>query len=248
MAQPIEDVTCPIYELSDGSIPDPVGSGVLLRLADAVIVLTARHVLAERCGSKMLAGLGARMVQLKGKVLDTAGDRKHDPFDLAVCFLDCSGEGVPAVQPAQLCVASTFEQSPHLLTGYPSSRQPTSICSTVLVQPVTLACKSLAASECGAAGYDPRSSILLGFDRERVWRNGLRLRAPDPHGMSGGGLWAVRDIFGSLLPTPKLVGIAIEWHERDRRILATRIRPALELVAREAPDQASCLSHFLEPR
>lgn len=199
LAQPIEEVTCPIYELSDGSIPDPVGSGVLLRLADAVIVLTARHVLAERCGSQMRVGLDERIVQLKGKAFDTAGDRKHDPFDLAFCFLDCSGEGgVPAVQPAQLYVASTLEQSQHLLTGYPLSRQPKSICSTVLAKPVTLGCKSLAASECEAAGYDPRSSILLGFDREKVWRNGRRVRFPDPH-------------------------------------------------AREAPDQASCLSHLLEP-
>ncbi len=248
LARPIEDITCPIYDLSEESRPVLLGSGVLLRLADAFVLLTARHVLEACAPSDRYVGLNSRIVRLQAKVLKTGGPVDH--LDIGVCFLDSGlGQGLPGTScalPEQLYVPNSLERSEHLLVGYPCSKQPRSVGGTVFARPMDLRCLSLPPSDYEKAGYNPYTSILVRFDKENVWQDGRRVRAPDPYGMSGGGLWVVRDTFGSVLPAPKLAGVAIEWHRKNRRILATRVRPALEVIVQALPEHRARLSHLLQ--
>jgi len=169
LSYPIEKMTCPIYGLSERSRPDLMGSGVLLRLADTVILLTARHVFA-RCGSDRYVGLDGHIVGLQGKIFKTGG--RDDRLDIAVCFLDSSVErelpDTDSVLPEQLHVPGTLKRLEHLLTGYPCSKQPRFVGGTVCAQPMTLACRSLAQSEHETAGCDPYLSILVRFDKKNV--------------------------------------------------------------------------------
>lgn len=49
--------------------------------------------------------------------------------------------------------------------------------------------------------------------------------------MSGGGLWRIANAVTTERPHAKLVGVLIEYHERVRIILATRVAWALSALA-----------------
>jgi hypothetical protein len=66
---------------------------------------------------------------------------------------------------------------------------------------------------------------------------------PDPHGMSGGGVWRIDDLQASNDPTLRLVGIIIEHHPQPHHtMIATRIGIAFEGIARLYPELRARLS------
>lgn len=75
-------------------------------------------------------------------------------------------------------------------------------------------------------------------DRGRVHHDedvftGQDMQLPDPHGMSGGGLWRAR-FAGSSIWTPdrlKLVGILTEFHEVQREVKANRVENLYHLLS-----------------
>src|SRR5437867_4144770 len=74
----------------------------------------------------------------------------------------------------------------------------------------------------------PADQLILGFSKKRLWRQGVRVIAPDLDEMSGCGVWSIFHSSGSLLDGPRLAGLFTEWH-RDGVpwIVATRIDVAL---------------------
>jgi len=60
---------------------------------------------------------------------------------------------------------------------------------------------------------------------------GGKFHLPQPHGMSGGGIWRFEvDPHARLVTTPLLVGISIEYHKHERALLATRVQAAIPLA------------------
>jgi hypothetical protein len=61
--------------------------------------------------------------------------------------------------------------------------------------------------------------------------NADRFHLPQPHGMSGGGVWRFEvDRCEHLISTPRLVGISIEYHKNYRAFVATRVQAAIPLA------------------
>ncbi len=68
-------------------------------------------------------------------------------------------------------------------------------------------------------------------NREVARLGGGRFRLPQPHGMSGGGVWRLEiDIPNRLAATPLLVGVGIEFYTAKRVFVATRVQVAIPLV------------------
>lgn len=240
-AKPIIAVTCPIYGESRRPHPFLVGSGVLMRVGQVEIVITAAHVMAAAVRTHPYLGVGGQVNDFRCKYFSTRSP--VDRLDLAVCFL---APGVAGSAPDEdfaspedvFRVPVTVKRATHLLVGYPHTKQPKALEGNVYAaHPMIHACHSLRPEEHLALGYDPLLSVLVEFEKKRVWQLAGRATAPDPHGVSGGGLWIVPDLFEQIPTPPKLAAIAIEWHRGTRgRILTTRVQPAIALIARELPE------------
>jgi hypothetical protein len=75
------------------------------------------------------------------------------------------------------------------------------------------------------------------------------MEAPEPHGVSGGGVWRQSRHDEQLVWSPErtwLVGINTGWFRQSRVLYCTRIEAWLELVATDFPDTVEVVSGFLE--
>ena len=88
-----------------------------------------------------------------------------------------------------------------------------------------------------APGHRP-VTLSIGYDEsvEDVF-TGQQVDLPDPHGMSGGGLWRARFAGSSIWTTErmKLVGILTEFHEDSREVKANRCENLYHLLAHHFP-------------
>jgi hypothetical protein len=75
-----------------------------------------------------------------------------------------------------------------------------------------------------AAGRDPVTNLMIGFDQKAVWgAQGVRT-APALNGVSGGGMWRFGRKLREATRPPLLSAIGTEWHQREHKyILGTRI-------------------------
>jgi hypothetical protein len=91
---------------------------------------------------------------------------------------------------------------------------------------------------------DKEQNLLVHFQKKRSKSDkGLRIQAPDPHGMSGGGLWRYRryDVSGTAdgpAPDFKLVGVLIEWRKNPEGLLVTRASQLRQFLVSNFPEVA----------
>ena len=249
VAAPLVDTVWPIYEVGKRKEPHLVGSCVLLRIASHHFLLSAGHVIRAIRKTDLYLGAGDKIPLLGGKYFTTG----PADLDLGVFFPD---DDVVASVPdsgfitSELLYAVPPEPSReiHLVIGYPRTKQPTRVTKREFdAVPISVTAYSLTASEHLEAGYDPLESVLLEFNKKKVWSAGGRVTASDPIGMSGGGVWNVPELLESPTPRAALAAIQIEWHKvKPQRLLATRIQPCLALIVREVPELDSHLSLFLQ--
>jgi|SRR5215213_5855726 len=77
------------------------------------------------------------------------------------------------------------------------------------------------------------------------------IEAPEPHGVSGGGVWRQSRHDEQLVWSPEqawLVGINTIWFRQSRILYCTRIEAWLQLVATDFPDTVEVVNGFLEQR
>ncbi len=75
------------------------------------------------------------------------------------------------------------------------------------------------------------------FIRENMAKpDGTRVTAPQPPGMSGGGVW-VRSEDGGY----RLVGIGTEWDERNGMLIGTRLGLLIAMIKNRCPETAPYL-------
>ena len=75
--------------------------------------------------------------------------------------------------------------------------------------------------------------------------------APEPHGVSGGGVWRQSRHDEQIIWSPErvwLVGINTLWFRQSRILYCTRIEAWLHLVAADFPDTEVAVNRFLEQR
>ena len=128
--------------------------------------------------------------------------------------------------------------------GYPSSqnkprpgRKLRMSSSIVTVVPVE-------ESRYAEVGAHPLIHFAGDFKRDEVLgRSGKRVTAPDPHGMSGGGVWRLGKYqeLEHQPVKPSLIGIGIEFRKENRLLLGIRATFLVASLAACFPETASAL-------
>src|SRR6266699_3636547 len=217
----VERATTPLYH---GSLenPTPCGCAVLLSVGEHRFAVTAAHVVDKSDLSSLYLGSSTRPVRMFGTKITTkvgAGQsREDDQLDVAAVRLDAettvhlNDEEFIGVQQLD---AGRYDLDDEILlvAGYPGSRRrdiPSDQRLEVILYPF-LAC-SRPRNTYERLGRDPERYFALGFAKKRLWRDAVRVIAPDLHEMSGCGVWSLYDRSGGLFDRPRLVGTLTEWH------------------------------------
>jgi hypothetical protein len=235
----------PIYVEGKNVTPFLVGSGILLRVADDLFLITAAHVIEENRENDLYTIGQFGTTALEGRFYRNASEQKDhsdEPFDIGVLHLNTDtvtalGQ-VNEVLPNQCAIA---EPRPtrrlHLIIGYPHTKNRKLDLRKRKVFPKTFRYYTLPASpkRHGNHGLDTATHLLLDFERRHVMPfGGHDQTAPHPAGMSGGAVWT------SCFRDPKLAGILTDWKHRDS-FLAVRISLAVEIIRNVLPQSAHLL-------
>jgi hypothetical protein len=217
----------PIYAGTDRGNPEMIGSSVLGKLNGIFFLITAAHVVDTyiNCHPSILApdqGRFLRIAKLKSKfscsndidlfVAELEGEHLEETLKWRK-FIDLN----PLIQnPFHYDIAAGSSIG---FVGYPSSKNslrdppPPGIQTIPQFNGYLITCKHAAPYSLGYFGRDPRNFIVADFSRRKYQTvAGARVQAPDPHGLSGGGVWLLcgDDDTEMTVSHYHLVGIGIE--------------------------------------
>ncbi len=253
LAEPLSgrcrEVTSCIYRFDQGKPLEAQGSCVLLELGEGRFLISAAHVLDDRRQHRLVIPTGTKLAGLQGqevvRVFATAARTDAEDYvDVGVVRL---GPDLQAAIPgASFLRWAELDHAPRVptgdafcLVGYPLTKQRRALRGTEL----TAYAYQMAARECPAAVYastgrNPDHSLMLGFDKRRMWGpEGVR-EMPDLTGASGCGVWRFGPSLRTATAPPRLAGIAVEWYPKVRKpyILATRISIVIAALVEHYPD------------
>lgn len=221
--------------------PVPHGSGVLTRLGDRHFIITASHVVEDH--DKTVIGVYTQkkdFFQLGPFVnTPTAESENNNNTDIAVWFIE--PDIVEDIAPLDWWydlrdACYEHEESPeqrYLVYGFPATKVDIKLKEKELRQdPFKFQTRGYShTSEGKRARKNEAINLLVEFHRKKVAdvATGHREWAPDPHGMSGCGLWY-------LDPETRryhLAGIMIEWKQPEEQLpilMATKIDMAIQAI------------------
>lgn len=225
--EPVWRSVVPIFRVGDVREPEAFGSAVLIELAGQRFLVTARHVVDEHLKSRIHAVGASGYVVITGDFFCAS----ESGLDVAVLRLegDLKDELADHVflTEADILPADQFD-GVNLMTliGYPASRSKVNSQTKKVRTP----CYSVGVRVLSLSGAILRGSFLR--KRFRDGRSGLKVTAPDPHGMSGGGMFAGKVRLGNADKghEPKLAAISTTWHEHRNEVVGTKIAIALVII------------------
>ncbi len=238
---------CPIFRESDCG-PLQIGSGVLLKVAEAHFLLTAAHVTDERQTHTLLVPAQGGFVNLFGLFLESklssSGSRNDDKLDVAVVRLS---DGLVSRLHDRLlfldhedCDLADVTQSgdSYTIIGYPA-RKSGMDGNSVFTDEFSLSGEGVADGRIEQLGLDVRRHVIVQFRKNRSvhYSTMLKSQPPHPEGMSGGGIfaWSKELPRLSALAQPRLVGILTEYHEQKNIFLGSRLSAHLMAIHRNDP-------------
>jgi hypothetical protein len=248
-----------IQQPDDDDVSAPLGSGVLLQIADEYFVITAAHVVAakfEKLPIAITSGNEKPAIWLTGSEV-SAYTALNPVLDVAALHLthkmgkQLQSEGKRF---HRLCETVELDAPPqaawYALFGFAGSK------TTLLEDVPGLLCT--ASFHCTTThdnkfnelnelpNFDANIHIPLHFDRREVVDSaGQPIVVPDPHGMSGCGVWRLTNSLQQLdrcAPKDcKLVGILTHWLSDSKDggfdlLRATKFGIAIEAIYRVCPD------------
>lgn len=238
----VQDAVRPIYLQNSRNQFELLGSSVLIRIASQSFLITAAHVtdIAKEqpifiCGTNSL-------INPEAKFYSTcklpSGDRKDDKLDLSVVPLSediinklghsCLFLGLDGIDAAERSEPNSI----YITIGYPGTKQPKQKGNQLYYIPMTLGTIEVPVDKYQHCGINPNTNLLLRFTKKKV-HNKLRLEtAPNPHGMSGGGVWRV----DSPSDCARLVAIQHEYRDSEHMIIATRIGLCFYVIGDHFPN------------
>ena len=238
----VQDAVRPIYLQNSPDQFELLGSSVLIRIASQSFLITAAHVM-DIAKEKPLFITGTdSLINPEAQFYSTrkplSGDRKDDKLDLAVVPLDedivnklehsCLFLGLDGIDTAERSEPHSY----YITIGYPGTKQPKQKGNQLDYIPMTLGTIEVSVGKYQHYGINPNTNLLLRFNKKKV-HSKLRLEtAPNPHGMSGGGVWRV----DSPSDCARLVAIQHEYLDREHLILATKIGLCFDVIGYHFPN------------
>lgn len=226
----------PVFR-SKGDTMEPFASAILVRFGYEHFLLTAAHVLDDRSDYDLYFGSSEVVRLLDGSIActlpPTAGERRDDKIDIGIVHLSeqtirdmKEGEFLTLADLGILDTATTT--GCYLFAGYPASKNKPSIGEEVQAVLNSFLADPASLKDYKSADLDPSSSLLLRFNKRKLWISSGRVTGPDLFGVSGGGVWSLCDQSAVTQHKPLLVAIAIEWwKEQQKCVLATKVHVVL---------------------
>ena len=222
----MQHAVCPIFGIDRRDRPQLIGSSVLLRVKEQSFLVTAAHVLDLNNQSTLHVGGPTELIELGGtscRVRPPASGRRDDILDFGI--VDISN--TPPERWSRYRFLTTHDldvddvPTVHTLygfVGFPETRnrpkarslQLSSIACVLVPSPV---------ERYDSLQLNPATHFAGEFDREKQFdpEKGLII-GPDPHGLSGGGVWrmGLTEEFANGTNSERLIAIGVEYRESSK--------------------------------
>lgn len=216
------------------------GTGMLLRIDGQPLVITAAHVIKDVDPEtiQLITTESPSNIRCSPRGGDLYGGAESE--DLDVGFLRIGDSALPLLERKKFLTLDDFDLFPTelgtdlaILFGMPGTEHIQLGDDFHSFRSLTFQTGFPSDLDWSSPGSRP---ILLGIDYAEEVEDvftGQNVELPNPHGMSGGGLWRAR-YAGSVIWTPerlKLVGILTEFDEDRREIKANRVENLYHLLS-----------------
>jgi hypothetical protein len=233
-----------------------VGSALLFQVGGIRLLVTAAHVLDVEAqhgqlyvsapnGPSPLGGI-RRWTQAP------SGDRRSDPLDLGFVLLDAPTahalETCRFLGPSDVDPSLDDPELPQdcLAIGFPANWISAADSAKHVAIPMLASGPRILAADHVELGVAEPVHVLMAFDKEMsVDLEGPRV-APDPFGISGGGMWRFASLRGAQGDANQLLGVLIEW--RGSALIATRAGILLSALRDLVPGVRAELSNVAPDR
>jgi len=224
-----EKYVTPLYRMDKDGVPELGASGVWLAVGHRRFLLTAAHAIDD--GFRWFPQQQGFRKLPDFVFLSTApqGNRNLDNIDVAIVPL--GAVEIAAMHPKHqfVTLAEVAVNLDHHLgdryefTGFPYRGATVIHWRRLITQRyVSITDRIATLREYQVRGYSPLAHVLIRYIRRKMLRDGIQITGPEPHGMSGGGIWKIDLLTGDR----KLAGIATE--NPSQYLVGTRIALFLE--------------------
>jgi Trypsin-like peptidase domain len=221
----LKSCVTPIFDVNDKGEAELLGSGVLIAVGGGTFLCTAKHVIDGNATSTLYLDGPTKMEALEGDFYSTA---EHD-----IAVVKLSAEQVTLLQKysplAEEHIGGPVDITNSkyaALVGFPETK------NRKVYKKNEIA--GLIYSIGGTVKEATLAKVRVVFDTKRNIDAETRksVRAPDPHGMSGGAMFgvAVNSATVEGKPKPKLIGIMTDWLRAEKEIFGSSSAIALAIV------------------
>jgi hypothetical protein len=244
------DSLCPIFLHRSGrDFLEQIGSAVLLKISDEVLLLSAAHVLEQHSEGILSVPCRHSIRTVQGTLiavgLPASGRRVDDRVDIACIKLDrvIANDLDPMLRPLDRCDLALFDTlrsgDHYTFAGYPwrkSEFKQNVACTTL----TTFTGEASSPEVYQRVGYSPNFHVVIRYRRKKSisFRTRRREMAPLPHGVSGGGVfsWQKDIIQNPREPELRLCAIAHTYLANESLLIGTRLGPYLALIEHNWPE------------
>jgi hypothetical protein len=243
----IQGSVCPIYVIDAREKPKLLGSSVPFRVAQRAFLLTAAHVLDENKQTNLYVAGPEKLIALEGsshRVCAPLGDRQSDTFDFG--FIEVTS--TPEEQwsrytfntPEDLDVDDVgAEHTLYGFVGFPASKNKGLIGRKLRLSTTAMILTPTPQARYKSMALDPLAHFAGNFNRNKqLDATKAIVVGPDPHGISGGGVWRLGKPaeFANGTNAERLIGIGIEYRSARAALIAARISLVMAAFATAYPD------------
>ena len=237
----------PLYYINNKNRPALLGTALLIRINDKYFILTAAHVIDENKYSTIYYP-GKNKLKILNTVFETISlpesrNREDDIYDFAFSILNNSIVNelknkfsffpVNRIDPNDIPSKDKF----YTIIGFPGTKS-SAIPSLKKIKSKAFAFTSVSDEKSyKKIGVSDRTHLVLNFDKkESLNSEANKFTSPDPHGMSGGGVWLSRIIQpNKVKETNKLIGLGIEYRKSLNILVAVKMSLILECIRKKYP-------------
>lgn len=237
----------PLFKVDRKREPQYSASGFLLDYHGQKFLVTAAHVFwegSELCipYDKEIDSLKIKAIKATSKKADSSTNDPEEPYDFAIA--EIASESVEKIESSQYRFLPQYflekdfvfnDNKILFFYGYPASRvQPKMRWNKLLAQPLYYWGVPERLSDMKGSRYSARIHHFLSFPESEILvrcgkKEGNQASVPCLRGISGSGLWYIKDM---LLENPeyRLIGVVIEEAREHKVIVATKIKFVMDVL------------------